>query len=271
MFRGKKVKHLGAPRHETANNPRTSDGVDHIRDDLDRRGWSQRDLADRAKVGESTIFRLLKGEYTTKTLRKVERALGIDPTDATALAATFARIEYGGYSRELYSYYERDYVCVRSSFTDAACVTVYPMRISWDEDTGALVFRDQNKGYEQSGVITVPTGTQFLHFVTLDRGSARLITAYHMPENDLVIRGMVMTFANPQGRKLQPAAASIVMFPLSDAQGDAGVHGGADGADCDPAAPLEGVKGIVARSDPRAAAAVAVLDEMGGQPMFLES
>lgn len=232
--------------------------IERIRDDLDRLGWSQRDLADKALVGESTIFRLLKGEYSTKTLRKVERALGIDPTDVTALAATFARIEYGGYSRELYSYYEQNYICVRQSFADSDRLTVYPMSISWDEDTGALVFRDHNKGYEQSGVITVPTGTQFLHFVTLDRGSARLITAYHMPENDLVIRGMVMTFANPQGRKLQPAAAPIVMFPVDDAKiGSA-------------AAELEGVSGMIPIDDPRAAGAVKVLNAIGTQPVFLE-
>lgn len=232
--------------------------LERIRDDLDRMGWSQRDLADKALVGESTIFRLLKGEYSTKTLRKVERALGIDPTDATALAATFARIEYGGYSRELYSYYEQSYVCVRPSFADADRLTVYPMSIAWDEDTGALVFRDQNKGYEQSGVITVPTGTQFLHFVTLDRGSARLITAYHMPENDLVIRGMVMTFANPQGRKLQPAASPIVMFPLDDERDNA------------VAKALEGVVGLIAADDPRATGAVQVLADIAVSPVFLD-
>lgn len=238
----------------------TSDNsaLERIREDLDRLGWSQRDLADKALVGESTIFRLLKGEYSTKTLRKVERALGIDPTDVTALAATFARIEYGGYSRELYSYYEQDYVCVRQSFADSDRLTVYPMSISWDEDTGALVFRDHNKGYEQSGVITVPTGTQFLHFVTLDRGSARLITAYHMPENDLVIRGMVMTFANPQGRKLQPAAAPIVMFPVDDAKEGSDVRA------------LDGVSEIIPKDDPRVADAAKVLNAIDAQPVFLE-
>ncbi len=233
--------------------------VERIRTDLDRLGWSQRDLADKAFLGESTVFRLLKGEFTNKTLRKVERALGMDPTDARALAATFARIEYGGYSRELYAYYVQDYVCVRPSFADADCVTVYPLSIAWCEDTGALVFRDRNPGYEQSGVITVPTGTQFLHFVTLDKGSARLITAYHMPENDLVIRGMVMTFANPHGRKLQPAAAPIVMFPLDENAGD----GIADD--------LEGVAGLLPKDDPRTVRAARVLDEIAVPPVFLDS
>ena len=109
--------------------PESDDALERVRVDLDRRGWSQRDLADKALVGESTIFRLLKGEYSTKTLRKVERALGIDPTDATALAATFARIEYGGYSRELYAYYEQDYVCVRQSFAEPDCLTVYTLSL----------------------------------------------------------------------------------------------------------------------------------------------
>ncbi|MEL7544527.1 MAG: helix-turn-helix transcriptional regulator [Pseudomonadota bacterium] len=236
------------------------DELGRIRDDMDRLGWSQRDLADKALVGESTIFRLLKGQYSTKTLRKVQRALGIDATDATALAAAFARIEYGGYSRELYAYYEQEYVCLRPSFAvdgDASDnVTVYPLSIYWDGERGALMFRDRNAGYEQSGVITVPTGTQFLHFVTLDRGSARLMTAYHMPENDPVIRGMVMTFANPRGRQLQPVAAPIVMLPIAG-----GAHAGID--------VLVDVAEIIPRSDPRLAGVSAVLASMSDPPLFL--
>ena len=69
--------------------------VERIRSDLDRRGWSQRDLADKALVGESTVFRLLKGDFTIKTLRKIERALDLDADDTVAASpATFALIEY---------------------------------------------------------------------------------------------------------------------------------------------------------------------------------
>lgn len=229
---------------------------------LDQSGWSQRDLADRAMVGESTVFRLLKGDFSTKTLRKIERALDLEPVEREARTATFAKIEYGGYSRELYAYYERDYVCVRQSFADPQCIMVYPLAISWCTDTCALVFHDKNPGYEQSGVITVPTGTQFLHFVTLDRGSARLVTAYHMPTNDFVIRGMVMTFANPHGRKLQPAAAPIVMFPRDEE--------GGSGPGTDPVAGLEGFSGILAKDDPRAILVAAVLADIGVDPVFLD-
>ena len=47
-------------------------------DELDRRAWSQRRLADKALLGEATVFRLLKGDYSNKTLRKVEKALGLE-------------------------------------------------------------------------------------------------------------------------------------------------------------------------------------------------
>ncbi|MGI9404834.1 MAG: helix-turn-helix domain-containing protein [Hyphomicrobiaceae bacterium] len=234
--------------------------VERIRVDLDRRGWSQRDLADKALVGESTVFRLLKGDFTTKTLRKIERALELDIDDTVALSpTTFALIEYGGYSRELYAYYEQDYVCVRQSFADPDHLMVYPMTIEWCEETGALTFRDANPGYEQSGVITVPTGTQFLHFVTMDRGSARLITAYHMPTNDLVIRGMVMTFANPHGRKLQPAAAPILMFP---AEGK--------GKLVEVAKELGGISGTLGKTDARARKAASLLNKVALDPVFLD-
>ena len=124
-------------------------------------------------TGESTIFRLLRGQYSRKTLVKVQRALDLEDVSPPKRQA-FASTELGGYVREIFAHYEGDFRLVRTTFEESEDVMVYPMRIYWSDDEPGLVFEDSNPGYEQSGNIMVPAGTPFVHFVTYDRGSARL-------------------------------------------------------------------------------------------------
>ncbi len=223
--------------------------IERIRAELDNRGWSQRTLSDKTLLGESTVFRLLKGECTSKTLRKVERALGLEPENERAAPVTVADIRYGGYLRELYGYYEGSYRCLRAAFSDPARIAIHPFRIAWSNEERALTFADGNPGYEQQGVISVPTGTQFLHFLTLSNGSMRLITVYHVPPGEKIIRGLMLTFANPRGRELYPAAAPLLMVRCNDGAG----------------APT----GLLLRSDPRIAEEVRLLDALGIDPVLL--
>jgi transcriptional regulator with XRE-family HTH domain len=52
-----------------------------LQDELKRSGWSQRQLADEAKVSKATVSRYLSGQRTgeSKKLFQVTSALGIDP------------------------------------------------------------------------------------------------------------------------------------------------------------------------------------------------
>ena len=203
--------------------------AEQIRLELEKRGWSQRKLADKAMLGEATIFRLMKGDYSRKTLLKIEAILELDLTHTKAPAhsgATVSSIQNGGYLRELYDYYQGNYICVRPAFINQTHYTVYQMRIEWSEEEASLVFFDQNPRHEQKGVITVPIGTQYLHFLTQDKGSVRLITAYHMPQNRNSLRGLSLTFANPKGHDFYPAAVPIVMRRITkQTQQWSGLHG----------------------------------------------
>jgi transcriptional regulator with XRE-family HTH domain len=229
--------------------------LQRIRDELDRRGWSQRTLSDRTVLGESTIFRLLKGDYSRKTLRKVEEALGIAASGPGPAPIAIADIRYGGYLRALYGYYEGEYRLLRPAFADPSRIALYPFRIVWCDESRALAFADGNPGYEQKGVVAVPTGTQFIHFLTLANGSVRLITAYHAPPGERAIRGLLLTFANPRGRELYPAAAPVLIVRKPDKAAD----------------PLEGVAGLLPRTDPRIAAEVGMLDALALDPVLLNS
>ena len=88
------------------------------------------------------------------------------------------------------------------------------MTIAWSGAPSGLAFIDHNPGYEQRGVLAIPRGTQFVHFLTLDTGSARLMSAFQMPPTHRTMYGLTLTFANPSGRTLHPAAAPFIMKRL---------------------------------------------------------
>lgn len=233
----------------TMDDPR----LERVRAALEAKGWTQRMLADKSLTGESTVFRALRGHYTRKSMAKIERALGLDAPDPRTVGAPGLAAEANGsYSRPHFAHYEGHYTCLRLGFVDQTKVMAYPLSIHWSDETGGLVFEDGNPGYEQVGSILVPPGTPFVHLLTLDQGSARLITAYHMPPGQSVMRGLVMSIANPQGRQLYPAASPILLVHLGN----------------DPH-PLAGVCGVVARSEPRLSDYAGLFDDMDVSPMLL--
>ena len=103
---------------------------------------------------------------------------------------------------------------MRPAFSEPDKFCVYGVRIEWSKELRGLTFIDRNPGYRQQGVLAIPRGTQFVHFLTFDTGSMRLMTAYHMPPSWHTMHGLSLTFANPRGRALYPAAVRFVMRRL---------------------------------------------------------
>jgi transcriptional regulator with XRE-family HTH domain len=58
-----------------------------------RRGWTQRELAERAGVTHTTIVRLERGgsDPNISTIRKVAEALGVSPAEVLGEGAALAR------------------------------------------------------------------------------------------------------------------------------------------------------------------------------------
>lgn len=195
--------------------------VVRIRDEIARKGWSQARLAEQALLGDATIFRFFRGDYTVKTLRRIEQALGIDingEKDRRHESSLIANVLHGGYHRDLYAYYEGEYICLRPAFVDADRYMVYQMDIYWSDIGPGLMFRDKNPGYEQGGQILVPIGTPFLHFLTMSNGSARLMTMYHMVRGKNVMRGLSLTISSQKrGTDLHPAATPILIHRIDEA------------------------------------------------------
>ena len=196
--------------------------AERIRAEMERRDWSQRNLADRALLGEATVFRLLKGKYSRKTLRKVEQALGLELLNSLggtvhlSPEVELADTKYGGYLRSLYDHYEAEYFLFRPSYANPGQIYFYPFDIEWSDEPGGLKFYDRNPGFEQSGMVSVASGTPFIHFPTQDQGSSRLITAHHMPPNLNMIRGMILSLGYQKNYDLRPVSSPIILQKMSD-------------------------------------------------------
>ncbi len=235
----------------SSNPPQLDQAVRRIQFEVDKRGWSQRMLADKALVGESTIFRLFRGQYTRKTLVKVEQALGLEPSTFTS--PTFGRtaaangmaalqapridfshtlneqsdrapvaqvdkevadLSFGGYAHRLYEHYIGEYRLIRPGFAVPDRVVSYAFDMKWSNDPAGIAFHDRNPGYEQRGMLMVPSGTPLIHLLTCDAGCSRLITAYHMPVGRRTMSGVLLTIANPEGRQLYPASVPVCLVKL---------------------------------------------------------
>jgi len=224
---------------------------------MERRDWSQRNLADRALLGEATVFRLLKGQYSRKTLRKVDAALGLNLIGQLSGAAPFpAEVEladapYGSYPRSLYEHYEAAYLLFRPSYISPGKIYFYRFDIEWSDQPAGLKFFDRNPGFEQSGMVSVAVGTRFIHFSTHDQGSARLITAHHMPPNLDVIRGLILSLGYRGDSDLRPVASPVILQKMND-----------------ELAQLDVKKGVLARDDPKLAH---IADELSRlfEPQFM--
>lgn len=168
-------------------------------------------------------------------------------------AATVADPELGGYTRRMMAHYEDAFLCVRPTFRGDGGLVVYRMMIEWSEALPGLAFFDQNPGYEQRGRIAAPLGAPFLHFLTMDQGSARLMTAQQMPRSHHHMLGLALTLANPTGRALYPAATPVLLARIAQ-YGEA----------------LGEVAGVVDRADPRLADLPLGSLEAVGAPLIMD-
>ncbi len=186
--------------------------IHRMRDELQRQRLSQKQLADRAKLSASTVYRALRGDFSDKTLKSIEKALNAQFSQEKIANEKFSDRTYGAYSREVYSHYEGYYKCIRPLFTKDDQVIVYYMHTYWSEEENCFLFSEINDSYSHSGKIFIPPNVPFLHFLTCETGSLRLITACHLPGNLNILRGIVLTLAHPSRMDFLPAAAEILMF-----------------------------------------------------------
>jgi hypothetical protein len=186
-----------------------------IQHHLDAHGLSRKDLI-RDYLSKSTIDKLFQGEFSERTLTKIEAILNISLT-ARHNDDDQAPSQFGGYSFSAVEHLQGDYLCVRPMFTDAVNLNAYIIRVAWDRALPSLRFEEMSRRdakYAQKGTVYVPFGTPFINLVSTHLGNLRTVML-SLPDSDGICRGLISTLSNPKGSMYTPVAAPIILRRLT--------------------------------------------------------
>jgi len=138
-----------------------------VREEIARRRISRQYLADMARISISTLEKALSNRrpFTLATTIRLEEALGRKlrrseiPESVPTPSESHAPDGLGSYSRPAVSWIEGSYLTLRPSFGDRTAIYAYRTEIGWDEEQGALAFRETERldtAFTQAGSVSVP-------------------------------------------------------------------------------------------------------------------
>jgi hypothetical protein len=182
---------------------------------LDANGLARKDLI-REHLSKSSIEKLFQGDFTERTLNKVEGILKTSFQSQPTSREDTAAKSVGGYVFDAVDYLQGDYLCVRPMFANPASFNAYLVAISWSDDQKCLVFEEKSRfdgKYKQKGTVYIPFGTSFMNLVSSSAGNVRTILL-SLPDSEDMMRGIISTLSNPKGSIYIPVAAPIVLRKL---------------------------------------------------------
>ncbi len=186
---------------------------------LDANGLARKDLI-REHLSKSSIEKLFQGDFTERTLNKIE---GILKTSFQRQAQGQLKVRddtaaksVGGYVFDAVDYLQGDYLCVRPMFANPANFNAYLISIAWSDEQKCLVFEEKSRfdgKYRQVGTVYIPFGTAFMNLVSSSAGNVRTVLL-SLPDTEDMMRGIISTLSNPKGSIYIPVAAPIVLRKL---------------------------------------------------------
>ena len=186
---------------------------------LDANGLARKDLI-REHLSKSSIEKLFQGDFTERTLNKVEGILKTSFRKSSAGRDDTADRSVGGYVFDAVEYLQGNYLCVRPMFANPANFNAYLVTISWSDERKCLVFEEKSRfdgKYRQKGTVHIPFGTAYMNLVSSSAGNVRTILL-SLPDSDDLMRGIILTLSNPKGSVYIPVAAPIVLRKLRKAE-----------------------------------------------------
>ena len=98
---------------------------------LDANGLARKDLI-REHLSKSSIEKLFQGDFTERTLDKIEGILKISFRKPSAKDTADRSV--GGYVFDAVEYLQGDYICVRPMFANPANINAYLITIAWSDE-----------------------------------------------------------------------------------------------------------------------------------------
>ena len=182
---------------------------------LDANGLARKDLI-REHLSKSSIEKLFQGDFTERTLNKVEGILKTSFQRQATFRDDTAAKSVGGYVFDAVEHLQGDYLCVRPMFANPANFNAYLISIAWSDTQNCLVFEEKSRfdgKYRQVGTVYIPFGTAFMNLVSSSAGNVRTVLL-SLPDTEDMMRGIISTLSNPKGSIYIPVAAPIVLRKL---------------------------------------------------------
>jgi hypothetical protein len=172
---------------------------------------SREEFAQRAKIGKSTVDKLVVGIFSEKTILQIESQLNIELRCESG-GAEAAAAEFGKYTREETKRYPGHYIFARPSFQGDAIIHAFHMEVEWDRAVRALVIkeRDRNKKHVQFGTIHIPRASTHI-FISSNSGGWLSSTILSRLGTNEKMKGVMLTMGRIFGNVYAPMAMPVIM------------------------------------------------------------
>ncbi len=188
--------------------------VQAIRAYIARERISRDEFAQRAKLGKSTVDKLVTGLFSEKTILQIESLLKIPLMDAPAAAlGETAGSELGGYARAETLNYVGEYVFARPSFQDANLIHAFPMEVAWDAAAGGLVVREAARDKKlppQFGTVYIPRASMHIFILSNESGWLKKVILSQLDVYKRM-KGIMLTMGHAFGNLYTPVAMPVIM------------------------------------------------------------
>ena len=186
--------------------------VQAIRTYIARERISRDEFAQRAKLGKSTVDKLVVGLFSEKTILQIESLLKINLIN-TGTADEMAAEELGRYSRGDTLNYIGEYVFARPSFQEDGLIQAFRMEILWDRDAGALLVKEISSGKKappQFGKVYIPRASMHVFILSNEEGWLKTVI---LSQSDVYkrMKGIMLTMGHAFGNLYTPVAMPVIM------------------------------------------------------------
>ena len=141
-----------------------------IQTHIDRLNVSRDEFCFRYSFSKSTLEKLIAGYGTDKALARLERQVG---RSFRTTNQTFDRAseDLGGYLHADYRHYEGYYTLVRPSFDSPDRISLFPVKVDWDDTRpGLRISGETGGGYQKFAFLALPKGCPYMFIHANEKG-----------------------------------------------------------------------------------------------------
>lgn len=195
--------------------------VQAIRSYIAKERISRDEFAQRAKLGKSTVDKLVVGIFSEKTILQIESQVKVKLLDAEAANEITAE-EMGRYTKADTKNYVGDYIFCRPSFHEDGLIHAFHMEIVWDNDASALLVRERAQGKQtplQFGKIYIPRASMHLFVLSNEKGWLKKVI---LSQIDVYrrMKGIMLTMGHAFANVYTPVAMPVIMNKYDKIEND---------------------------------------------------